>query len=53
MTEELAQSASATQTTEAPKAEEGDQPSEQQCCDGKRTAQEHREASEDGKCCSD
>jgi hypothetical protein len=26
---------------------------EQMCCDGKRTASEHRHESADGKCCSD
>lgn len=26
---------------------------EQMCCDGKRTAAEHRKESPDGKCCSD
>jgi hypothetical protein len=26
---------------------------EQMCCDGKRTAVEHRKESSDGKCCSD
>ena len=26
---------------------------EQMCCDGKRTAVEHRKESADGKCCSD
>ena len=40
---------------EAPdvEGEEEDQgaPKEQMCCDGKRTAEEHR--SEDGKCCTD
>lgn len=27
--------------------------SEQMCCDGERTAAEHRKESPDGKCCSD
>jgi hypothetical protein len=26
---------------------------EQMCCDGKRTASEHRHEAADGKCCSD
>lgn len=26
---------------------------EEKCCDGKRTAAEHRAESEDGKCCVD
>jgi len=26
---------------------------EQMCCDGERTAAEHRKESPDGKCCSD
>lgn len=26
---------------------------EQMCCDGERTAAEHRKESADGKCCSD
>lgn len=42
----------APQTTAEPQAE-GAQPSEQMCCDGKRTAHEHRGESADGKCCSD
>jgi hypothetical protein len=32
---------------------EGAAPAEQMCCDGKRTATEHRHESSDGKCCSD
>lgn len=27
--------------------------SEQMCCDGERTAAEHRKESPDGKCCTD
>jgi|GEM_PF-3602125 len=36
----------------SPQAEES-APEEQMCCDGKRTAAEHRSESSDGKCCSD
>jgi hypothetical protein len=35
-----------------PKSEEIEKP-EQMCCDGERTAAEHRKESGDGKCCSD
>lgn len=35
-----------------PKPEESGK-TEQMCCDGKRTAAEHRKESHDGKCCSD
>lgn len=34
------------------KPEEGAE-AEQMCCDGKRTAEEHRGESSDGKCCTD
>lgn len=37
---------------EDPKPEEGSE-NEQMCCDGERTAAEHRKESPDGKCCSD
>jgi len=39
-------------TEEDPKPEEGAK-SEQMCCEGDRTAAEHRKESTDGKCCSD
>jgi len=32
---------------------EENKPSEQMCCDRKRTAAQHRKESSDGKCCSD
>lgn len=41
------------QTAAEPQPEESEKPSEQMCCDGKRTAHEHRSESADGKCCSD
>lgn len=37
--------------TDAPSDASGK--TEQMCCDGKRTAVEHRGESADGKCCSD
>lgn len=43
-----------TATKEASMAEETTESTEQQmCCDGKKTAEEHRHEAEDGKCCSD
>lgn len=44
--------------TESANEQQGTQPEEskqpeQMCCDGKRTAAEHRGESSDGKCCSD
>lgn len=39
------------QQAEADKAEE--QPKEEMCCDGERTAHDHRKEDPDGKCCVD
>lgn len=33
--------------------DEENKESEQMCCDGERTAAEHRKESPDGKCCTD
>lgn len=39
------------QPTSPPEAES--QPQPEMCCDGERTAEEHRKESPDGKCCVD
>lgn len=43
----------AQEAEDAPAQPDESKEPEQQCCDGKRTAAEHRHESADGKCCTD